>query len=74
MVQYSITDAGYNTWQDTVLTNEPIIATGMTDLGIHVSPTSFALQIYLLPIHCYQFIQHLPGKSTIIQLTTWRSV
>lgn len=45
----------YNTWQDTVLTNEPIIATGMTDLGLHVSPVivatkSFTYNAYL-PIY-----------------------
>ncbi len=45
----------YNTWLDTILTNEPVIATGMTDLGLHVSPTSFATNLFtantLLPIH-----------------------
>jgi hypothetical protein len=52
ILYYGVT---YNAWQDTVLTNEPIIATGMTDLGLHVSPTSFATNLFtantLLPIH-----------------------
>ncbi len=44
-----------NTWQDTILTNEPIIATGITDLGLHVSPVivatkSFTYNTYL-PIY-----------------------
>ena len=47
-------DSG-NTWQDTVLTNESIIAIGMTDYGIYVSPvfvvTNSFTAITYLPIH-----------------------
>jgi len=45
----------YNTWIDTVLTNEPVIATGMTDLGLHVSPAIVATNSFTyntdLPIY-----------------------
>ena len=45
----------YNTWLDTVLTNEPVIATGMTDLGLHVSPAIVATNSFTyntdLPIY-----------------------
>lgn len=52
ILYYGVT---YNAWQDTVLTNEPIIATAITDLGLHVSPTSFATNLFtantFLPIN-----------------------
>ena len=45
----------YNTWVDTTLTNQPVIATGMTDLGLHVSPAIVATNSFTyntnLPIY-----------------------
>ena len=51
----------YNTWLDTVLTNEPVIAVGMTDLGLHVSPV-------IVATNSFNFNTDLPIDPT----STWK--
>jgi hypothetical protein len=57
----SFSDLG-NTWIDTILTNEPVFATGMTDFGLHVSPAIIATNLFTA--HTYLQI----GQSSIWKL------